>query len=124
MARPKATGTLRAVGALVLVALLGWFGVRFIEQRVGPGGDCSGGTVFLRIAAAPEIAPVLTQAAGKLSRSDRHIGPSCYEVRVNATEPARVAAALENKADSQPDVWLPDSTFWLARVRGDGVSTV
>jgi hypothetical protein len=109
---------------LVLVALLGWFGIRFVAERVSSGGECVGPPVTLKIAAAPEIAPVLTQVAEKLSHVDRHLAARCYSVRVNSMDPARVATALEGKADTQPDVWLPDSSFWLARVRGDGVSTV
>ncbi|AEV82623.1 hypothetical protein ACWT_1604 [Actinoplanes sp. SE50] len=68
----------------------------------------------LRVAAAPEIAPVIQQAAAALSQP----GQRCSEVLVQAAEPG---AALTGK----PDVWVPSSSVWLAlaKSRGDVYTT-
>ncbi|WP_436522044.1 substrate-binding domain-containing protein [Actinoplanes sp. HUAS TT8] len=59
----------------------------------------------LRVAAAPEIAPVVQAAATGLSRD----GQRCSEVAVQAMEPGAVLTA-----NPQPDVWVPSSSAWLA----------
>ena len=109
--------SVRAVVLVVAVALLGWFGFRYVADRVKTS-DCSGGTIGLNVAAAPDIAPVLAQVAGSLSGPERHAGSYCYTVRVAAADPARMAATLAGRSgDTQPDVWVPDSSYWLGRAR-------
>ncbi|BCJ45402.1 hypothetical protein GCM10010168_86710 [Actinoplanes ianthinogenes] len=65
----------------------------------------------LRVAAAPEIAPVIQQAAATLSQA----GQRCSEVAVQAVEPGAVLAGKP-----QPDVWVPSSSAWLAAARAQG----
>ncbi|GLW27072.1 substrate-binding domain-containing protein [Actinoplanes regularis] len=65
----------------------------------------------LRVAAAPEIAPVIQRAAGTLSQP----GQRCSEVTVEAVEPGTALAA-----ESQPDVWVPSSSAWLAVAKSRG----
>ncbi|WIM98108.1 substrate-binding domain-containing protein [Actinoplanes oblitus] len=65
----------------------------------------------LRVAAAPEIAPVIQRAATTLSQA----GQRCSEVAVQAVEPGAVLAAK-----AQPDVWIPSSSVWLAAARARG----
>jgi len=116
--------SVRAVVLVVAVALLGWFGFRYVADRVKTS-DCSGGTIGLNVAAAPDIAPVLAQVAGSLSGPERHAGSYCYTVRVDAADPARMAATLAGRSgDTQPDVWVPDSSYWLGRARAEGVVSV
>jgi Ca-activated chloride channel homolog len=67
----------------------------------------------LRVAAAPEIAPVIQKAAAGLSRA----GQRCSEVTVQATEPGVVLAAAP-----QPDVWVPSSSVWLAAAKSRGAT--
>ncbi|HEY0002144.1 MAG TPA: substrate-binding domain-containing protein [Actinoplanes sp.] len=66
----------------------------------------------LRVVAAPEIAPVVVEAA-------HTIGPptgGCRPVEVIAEEPAVTAAATNRKVD----VWIPSSSAWLAAATGAG----
>ncbi|GAA4599879.1 Mg-chelatase subunit ChlD [Actinoplanes octamycinicus] len=65
----------------------------------------------LRVAAAPEIAPVIQQAAAGLNQA----GQRCSEVAVQAVEPGAVLTAKP-----QPDVWVPSSSAWLAVARAQG----
>lgn len=64
----------------------------------------------LRVAAAPEITPVVREAARSLSPDTGDCGP----VAVLAEEPAVTAA---RSAADRPDVWIPSSSAWL-RVAG------
>ncbi|GIF11886.1 substrate-binding domain-containing protein [Actinoplanes teichomyceticus] len=59
----------------------------------------------LRVAAAPEIAPVIENAAGALRRP----GQRCSEIAVRAVEPGAVLTTTP-----RPDVWVPSSSAWLA----------
>lgn len=112
--------SLRAVAGIVVLAVLGWFGFRFAADRLRTDG-CAGGSVTLHIAAAPDIAPALADMAGSLGGTDRRAGSACYTVRVSTADPVRTAATLAGQSgDTRPDVWVPDSSYWLARARADG----
>ncbi|QGK69670.1 VWA domain-containing protein [Allosaccharopolyspora coralli] len=75
----------------------------------------------IQVAAAPDIAPALVDAADELADDS---GSDCYEVTVSAVDPAETTDALSSARSSTPDVWVPDSTLWLrqARDRGADVS--
>jgi Ca-activated chloride channel homolog len=112
------------VAAVVVVAALGVVA----ERAVFGSGDCGLG-VRLTIATAPEIAPAVSDAAGRWSRDDG----GCVRVRVTAAVPADLAAGFAARAGgrlaagvtpsatpdeaSLPAVWLPDSSSWLLRVQ-------
>jgi Ca-activated chloride channel homolog len=74
----------------------------------------------LNVAAAPEIVPALKVVSGNVD---------CVNVEVRAVEPADMAAALAGRQGvtlagvgqptgeiAIPDVWIPDSSTWLARL--------
>jgi len=99
--------TMIVVGAVLAVT---WTGVRAEE-----GPECTG-TTRLSVAAAPEIAPAVRTAAGSLTSPD-----FCVSVDVAPADPYAVASAAlaEGSAAgrSAPDVWIPDSSTWLQRIR-------
>ncbi|BFU47577.1 substrate-binding and VWA domain-containing protein [Krasilnikovia sp. MM14-A1004] len=65
----------------------------------------------LRVAAAPEIAPVVRAAARTLNPG----GTDCGPVTVSAETPAVTQAAAR-----KPDVWIPSSSAWLRVAAVDG----
>jgi Mg-chelatase subunit ChlD len=98
------------------------------------GGDepCVG-EIRLRVAAAEEIAPALRDTARDWATGARAAGNRCVVVDVEAVAPADVAVAVTSAAGATlsgvtsesgttlvPDVWVPDSTTWLDRVRTVG----
>lgn len=69
------------------------------------GGDAC---QALTVAVAPEIAPVVDAAAS---------GGEC-KITVVAQEPGKVADILSGTLESRiPDVWIPDSSLWIAPAR-------
>lgn len=112
------------VTALVVVAAGGWFGYqRWI------GSTCSG-ELRLAVAAAPEIAPAVRTAADQLVSDGAQVDGLCVAVDVTAAEPVEVAAAVAGQHGVSlsgvgqpggnavlPNVWLPDSSTWLMRLR-------
>ena len=118
--RSPAGGTGRIVLAaaivLLLVAVAGgttwWMYTRdpvTPANRAAPSASASGPScpnAQVRVAAAPEIAPVIKAAARTLAADP---DDACGPVEVTAEEPAVTAAARE-----RPDVWIPSSSAWLA----------
>jgi Ca-activated chloride channel homolog len=92
----------------------------------GSATSCPDGRRVLSVAAAPEIATVLaaaTNASGGVLGDDAE----CVDVQVAATVPADVAKSLRDGDDGAaelPDVWVPDSSLWLARSVPDGEATL
>jgi Mg-chelatase subunit ChlD len=103
----RTTGTVAAVtaGMVVLSGIL--------LANVGTADDrtqaCSEGERALRVAASPDLAPVLAEAVERSTS----LGP-CRPV-VRADDPAVVLDNLLDGSAPAPDVWVPDSTRWLER---------
>ncbi|MCQ0011381.1 substrate-binding domain-containing protein [Actinomadura madurae] len=72
------------------------------------------------MAAAPDIAPAVIRAAGRLNDAKDEVDGRCVRARVRATEPAAVATLLSGKGvagvTERPDVWIPDSSLWTKLV--------
>lgn len=99
-------------------------------QQLSDSG-CTG-SVKLTVAAATEIAPAVEQAATKWVADGAAVEGKCVAVSVSAINPATMAAriAAEHKvvltgignapASVQvPDVWIPDSSTWLLRIKSE-----
>lgn len=102
-----------------------------LASAIGDVNQCRE-TVALEVAAAPEIAPVLREHAADWSSAARPSQGTCVSVTVTAVDSASVAVAYANAAgveldvgDAQiqpvelPDVWIPESLLWPARLGGD-----
>lgn len=115
--------------AAVVVALLGvaTAGLGAYRQMTKPA--CTG-EVRLSVAADPEIAPALVETVARWTEDDPAIDGRCVAVEVAAVEPADVAAAIADEhgvsltglgrasgSTAIPDVWVPDSSTWLLRLR-------
>ncbi|WP_130339430.1 VWA domain-containing protein [Micromonospora kangleipakensis] len=128
--RSSLRGAGAAAAATVLVVATGsWFGY---QQLAGP--SCSG-RIQLSVAAAPEIAPAVTAAADQWVADGAAIGGTCIAVNVASAEPDAVAAAVAskhgatlagvgqaNRTTITPDVWVPDSSTWLLRLKNGGAT--
>jgi hypothetical protein len=79
----------------------------------GAPGDCAiaGGT--LTVAAAPDIAPVLTDVV----EQHRLTAAGC-SIRIEAADPGQVAQSGSIDAA----MWIPDSTIWLTRASAAGLA--
>jgi hypothetical protein len=124
----------RAVGVAAVVFLLltgGWFGYRnFVHATCAE-------PVRISIVAAPEIAPAVRQTSAAWVTGQPKVNGRCVAVDVAAADSADVAAAVAgqsgvtinglgqaNGKTRVPDVWLPDSSTWLQRLRAAGKSDV
>jgi hypothetical protein len=118
-----------AAGAVVVLAVgVGWIGYRQLSHQA-----CSG-KVTVTVAAAAEIAPAVQAGANQWSAGQ---SGTCTSVAVTATESGDMAAAVAGQRGVTlnglgqaggktpvPDVWIPDSSTWLSRVRTAGADLV
>ena len=107
--------------ALVLVIVAGVAYQYLIAQLRGP--ECAT-PVTLEVAAAPEIVPALTDVAN--GQQPPESGGPCWRMRISSYEPEQVSVSLARPSqggvaeEARPDVWIPDSTFWLRHARANG----
>lgn len=103
-------------GAIGLALLLG-AGV----YALASGSGCDGGTVDLNVAAAPDIAPAISDIAASFNKQHRSTGNKCVRAVVRAADPANTSTVLSGQGvvpgQTTPDVWIPDSSLWLDIVR-------
>lgn len=103
-------------GAVVVASVVGW------ESAASPGGilACHDDTT-LTLAAAPEIAPVIASmvTGGEDEEVETELG--CARVQVVPTDPVDAAAAVRS-GQGAPDMWIPDTSAWLAQMPG-GLAT-
>ncbi|OLB74938.1 MAG: VWA domain-containing protein [Actinobacteria bacterium 13_2_20CM_2_71_6] len=117
------------VSVLVLAVLAGWGGYRLLNSPT-----CAS-RVTIDVAAAPEIASVIRATAGEWSSGSG--AGACASIVVTAAEPADVAAAIAGQRGATltglgqangkarvPEVWIPDASTWLQRVRAVGADLV
>src|SRR3954447_11268558 len=121
-----------AVGLAVLLLLTGsWYGYRQLT------GEACTGRLTLTVAAATEIAPAVRQAADQWTKNGADVDGTCVAVAVSGVSPATMTAAIarEHKVAltglgpaptsvGVPDVWIPDSSTWLVRLRSDATGFV
>ncbi len=119
--------TVFAVGLAMVVAITGGI---IVVYQLAAKPSCTG-QATLRVAAAPEIVPALRLAGDSVTGHGESVNGACAGVEVVAADPADIAAALAVKESTTltgvglpagniaiPDVWVPDSSTWLARMSG------
>ncbi|MER6592762.1 substrate-binding domain-containing protein [Micromonospora purpureochromogenes] len=125
----RGAGAAAAATALVVVVGGTWFGY---QQLAGP--SCSG-EIELSVAAAPELAPAVQKASAQWVADGAAVSGTCIAVNVSTSEPVDVAAAVASKHGATlagvgqasgtvatPDVWIPDSSTWLLRLKNNGAA--
>jgi hypothetical protein len=99
------------LGTLLVLVLVGGLTFYVLRNQLDAAG-CDSKTV-VTVAAAPDIAPVVTQVGRRVSEEG---GEGCYKVRVSSRESAEVAESVAvTDGTERPDVWIPESTLSLRR---------
>ncbi|GAA2571072.1 substrate-binding domain-containing protein [Winogradskya consettensis] len=122
----KGAGVVASAMAIVVVLAGSWFGYQQLADK-----GCSGG-IALSVAAAPEMVPAVQQAAKRWSDAGAEVNGTCVNVNVSGVSPASMASTIAlkhrvtlsglgavSKDGTVPDVWIPDSTTWLLRLRSE-----
>ncbi|KUP95299.1 substrate-binding and VWA domain-containing protein [Thermobifida cellulosilytica] len=123
--RRRGTGRAFAAFAAALAVLvgLGVTGYFVLDGRLG----CGGSTPPLQVAAAPELAPVLTRLADDFNAGDT-ADSRCVTVEVRGADSADVAYSITGAGPTmggtESQVWIPDSTLWVKTVQRDADDAV
>jgi len=112
--------------AIVVILAGSWLGY----QQLSDSG-CTG-SLKLNVAAATEIAPAVDQAASQWVTNGAAVNGTCVSVNVTPINPATMAAAIAREhhvtltglgnapaSVLPPDVWIPDSSTWLLRLKSE-----
>ncbi|MFD2422584.1 substrate-binding and VWA domain-containing protein [Amycolatopsis pigmentata] len=76
--------------------------------------------VPVKVAAAPEIAPMVNEIGHAVEEAD-----PCYAFDVDDRDPGAIEESLEVVGNSEkPDVWISDSTLRLRRANAEGAADV
>jgi hypothetical protein len=121
---------------LSVVGVLALVGLTAVAVRVmsADAKGCSSG-IKLTVAASPEIAPAVQDAARSWEETKPEVNGKCVRVEVRGVAAADIASALAVRGGGGidvaaakpaptpsesdiPAVWIPDSTAWLGRVNG------
>ena len=131
MGRHRNRRAMRAARQLgVAVIVLGLLGTGVVGYRVWSRPGCTD-PVKLTVGAAPEIATAIKKATDAWVDTDAaKINNRCLSITVSAADPADVAGAVAGQrqltlsgigkpsgATTVPDVWVPDSSLWVQRLR-------
>src|SRR4051794_34517229 len=113
--RPRARRRTTAVATvLVLVVAGGTAAAR--SGLLSFGSSCQDHPVRLRLAASPDIAPALTEAAKRARSSGITSDGRCIAVSVTARDAYKVADTLAAGRKTDADLWVPDSGMWIDRI--------
>lgn len=109
---------------LLVLGVAGTLIVRAVGSAADEGGFIASGNceakTDVKLSTTPEMRPQLEAAAKSLLGRDDSRAP-CATFKITAAEPAAVASALAAGEDERPDLWVPDSSLWVARA-DDGQS--
>jgi Ca-activated chloride channel family protein len=121
--RPRRGPSALLVAACVLLVLaLGIGGFVFLVDRPATSDDCPSGSMRLQVAASPDQADVMAQAAAEYGRQRPTVNDRCVDVAVRAVDSVEATGGLVTGWDEaalgpQPDVWVPASSAWALQVQ-------
>ncbi|MFF0344553.1 substrate-binding and VWA domain-containing protein [Kribbella sp. NPDC004875] len=114
-----------AIGLLVL-SLGAVFVVRSFGSSSGADGLLAGGKACedptqIQLATTPEMQSALEAAAKSLAAKGGKDGNPCLQFTISPAPSAQIARDVAHGADTRPDLWVPDSSLWVAQA-DDGES--
>ncbi|MGW7680395.1 substrate-binding domain-containing protein [Kribbella sp. NPDC054772] len=118
-----------AIGLLV-VSLGAVFVVRSFGSSSGADGLLAGGKgcadpIQIQLATTPEMQSSLEAAAKSLAAKGGKDGNPCLQFTISPAPSAQIARDVAHGSDNRPDLWVPDSSLWVAQADdGENVPTI
>lgn len=113
---------------LLVLSLGAVFVVRSFGSGSGADGFLGGGScddpTQVSLSTTPELQPQLESAAKSLAGKNDD-GTPCLQFTISAAPSATVAQGVVSGSDNRPDLWVPDSSMWVARADdGQSIPTI
>jgi Ca-activated chloride channel family protein len=120
--RRRRPSALLVAAAVLLVVAFGIGGYVYYVNQPASSAACPSGNLRLQVAASPDQADIIAQAAAEYGRLRPKVDDRCVDVQVRPVESAEAAAALvtgwdEARLGPQPDVWVPAASTWALQVQ-------
>lgn len=115
---------LSAIATLAVVALVAGAAYYVFRPTTASSGDtdsigrCTSG-VSLDVVTAPSIATAVRDVASHWTDSRPDLGGACPTVNVRGIASASQEEVLAKPDVTVPDLWIPDSSLWVQRLRSD-----
>lgn len=107
--------TLLVTAVAFLIPTVGFVGVRAISFAGDDAPRCTGER-NVRVAAAPEIAPTLSEIAERVDRDRVPIEGRCLTIGITPVEPVDMYGLLAGSEQAPAaDLWVPDTLQWVQR---------
>ena len=108
-----------AVGLLIL-SLGAVFVVRSFGSSSGADGFLGGSKACddptqLQLATTPEMQSSLEAAAKALAAKGGKDNTPCLQFTISAAPSSKIARDVASGSDNRPDLWVPDSSLWVAQ---------
>jgi hypothetical protein len=122
--RSRGRWVLSAVAVLVVLALVAGAAYYLLRPSSSPAADsdsigrCTSG-VSLDVVTAPSIAAAVRDIATHWTDTHPDLGGACPTVNVRGATAAEQEALLAKPDVTMPDLWIPDSSLWVQRLRAD-----
>ncbi|MFG1924201.1 substrate-binding domain-containing protein [Cryptosporangium sp. NPDC048952] len=102
-------------GAIVLALVFGALTFVYVRRS----GECTGDPVELSVVTSPDQQSVVRELSDAWAREDHNFDGHCGTILVRGQESAAVGQALSPSqnsaaANNRVDVWMPDSSTWIA----------
>lgn len=111
---PRARGRRTVVIATVLVVAVVAGAALAVRGGLIPlGGSCAKDAVGLKVAASPDIAPALREAADYAQDHDITSDGNCLDIEIVARDSSKVTDSLREGHRPDFEAWVPDSSIWV-----------
>lgn len=117
--RPRARRRTVAVTTVLVLTVAGGAAAAVRGGLLSFGSSCQDNPVRLKLAASPDVAPVLTAAAKRARDTGITSDGRCLAVTVEAAESSKVADTLTAGRTPGVQAWVPDSDIWLERITAE-----
>lgn len=122
--RSRGRGMLSALAVVVVLALVAGGAYYVFRPSTTATGDvdsigkCTSG-VSLDVVTAPAIAAAVRDIATHWTDTHPDLNGACPTVNVRGATSADLEAFLAKPDVTMPDLWIPDSSLWVQRLRAD-----
>ncbi|MFE9250673.1 substrate-binding and VWA domain-containing protein [Streptomyces sp. NPDC007088] len=111
---PRSRGRRAVVIATALVVVVVAGAALAVRGGLFPLKDsCAKDAVGLKVAASPDIAPALREAADYARDHDITSDGNCLDVEISAQDSSKVTASLREGHRPDFQAWVPDSGIWV-----------